>query len=156
LLSASGFRPSAIGALFIRTDCPSLTFRQFLLYDYESLADFVQDNIKVRRQDHLFRIYHYICTWPGPRSTESHSLAQTSLHAIPLDGATQRSADSESDPKACRTIVRVCPQPLQIEHSHRSRKMAASLLINALEVGMAQKPPAAGESIACPPLDTLI
>src|ERR1700758_2979211 len=116
---------------------PGSRLAQLLLYDYESLADFVQDRIKVRLQDHLFRVYHYICISSGQAPSQSHGLAETSLHAIPLDGSAQGSADRESNAKACCTSARGCRLPIQIEHSHRSRKMTAPLLINALEIGMA-------------------
>jgi hypothetical protein len=126
-------RPSAIAIL--STDCR--TFRQFLLYDYESLHDFVQHCIKACRQDYFFRINNYVCSGPGHRPSSSHSLPETPLHAIPLHRAPQGSTYGESNTKACRTRPRVCRLPLQIEHSHQSRKMSASLFIDALEIGVA-------------------
>jgi hypothetical protein len=96
----------------------SLPARQFLLYDYESLPDFVQERIEVRRQDHLFRVYHYICIGPGRRPSQSHGLSETTLHAIALYSTPQGPANCESNTKARCTRASDWRLPLQIKHSH--------------------------------------
>jgi hypothetical protein len=133
MLSALGFRSYPASAWLT-----CLWSRQFLLYDYEGLANFVQNRLEVGGQDYLLRIDYHVYTGPRHRPTHANGLAETPFHAVPLNRPTKSSPDRKSDAQTGLASTRICWLSLPIKHGHRSRKMATTLLVDTLEVGVPQ------------------
>jgi hypothetical protein len=86
---------------------------------------------------------------------QANGFAQAALHAVTLHGAAEGTPHSESDAQTVwrwHSPFRPCLQiPIHfgsrpIEDGHGRREMAAPLLIDSLEIRMAQKTRRAGKS----------
>ena len=73
---------------------------QLLFYDYESLLDFVQQRVEIRRQYNLLRIDNHVRCGPWPTAGEPYGLAQPTLHPVAMNRSTDSSAYCQSDPES--------------------------------------------------------
>jgi len=72
-----------------------------LLFDhYESPANFVHHGREINGQHSLLRIDHHICAHIQRRTREPHCLAQSPLHPVTLDRASECAAHRESNSKS--------------------------------------------------------
>jgi len=142
MLSAARFRLRVTAIVFVHClahwhrSWPS--FRQLLLYDYESLANFVQHGVEVSGQEHLFGVDDHVCACAGNWPAEANGLAQAALHTITLYGSPQSATHGESDTKtrAYRNFDRTRCLPVQIENCHGRGEVPAALFVHAFEVGV--------------------
>jgi hypothetical protein len=136
---ASGFWPRGSATFAGGCDRASLTFRQLPLYDYESLAHFVQQGIEPYGCQHLLRIDHDVAVWARKRPGEANCLSQATLQAISLNGASQSAPYGESDAQTrnCRNSSIPNDLPVQVENSHGCREMPAPQLVYTLKIGVA-------------------
>lgn len=123
------------------------------MYDYECLANFVHQRVEIGRQDNFLGIDNDINSGSRAGACQADCLAQATLDAIALNGASQGATYGEPD-----TQSRAAPLslPLRKKNRHRSREVPLALLINALEIGVAQKPARARVGPALRWLDTWI
>ena len=70
----SGLRLPASGSSLIRGTDLFLPGK-LLFNNYESLADFVQQRIKLSAQDGFLRVNNYVDVCSGPRSSNPHGFA---------------------------------------------------------------------------------
>jgi hypothetical protein len=117
-----------------------------VFYHYERAADFVQNRVEIGSQDNLLGIDDYVGPYLRRGPGEAHGLAETALHAIALDRASESSADGEAHAQSrggglCGRVL-----PLPIKYSHGWRKVPPAQLVHAFEIGMAQQAHAAGKS----------
>jgi hypothetical protein len=119
---------------------------ELLFYDYEGAAHFVHDRVEIGGQDNLLGIDDHVGRYFRCGPGEAHGFAETALHAIALDRASESATDSEAHAQSrggsfCGRVL-----PLPIKYCHGRRKVPAAQLIHAFEVGMAQQAHAAGKS----------
>lgn len=144
--SASGFRLSRIGP-------PSLPDAgKLLLYDYESLTNFVQQRAKVRRQNNFLGIDHNVRTRSRPRSGQPHRFTKTAFHAVALHCPSKGTPYRKPNAKPSLPVGLA----LGKKHGHRGRKVPPPQLVYALEVGVAQKSSDSGEPSNRSRFDTMI
>lgn len=74
--------------------------RKLLIYDYESLADFVQQRVKVQCQNNLLRVDNDVYIRGRPRFRKADRFAQPALHAVTLNRTPEHPAHGESDTQA--------------------------------------------------------
>jgi hypothetical protein len=138
-----------------------------LLFDYgKGSGDFVQYCGEVGGQQRFLWIDHYIRGNPSLRKGHPNCFAKAALHAVALDCAAEGTAYGESDAQAGggrRTCPRTCLQTWHrtasgsgywrlgfrarpIENGEGCREVAASLLVDTLEIRVAQKARGAGKS----------
>src|ERR1700682_2610733 len=103
-----------------------------LLYYSEGATDFVLQICKIGGQQGLLRIDHNVHR-NSRREIATNRLAQATLHPITVDCASQHTSHGESNPG------RVSLHTSQVKNCHVSRKMTLALLINPLEIGVAEQ-----------------
>jgi hypothetical protein len=131
--------------------------RKLLPYYYERLPDFVQHCIEVGREKRLLRVDDDVRGWSRYRPRQAYCLSQSALHAITLNCSTKGPSDCKSHAKARNNFyIRLRFLPRQVKHGHRCRKMPLSLLINTLEISMAQQARATRKRLGSWPLYTSI
>jgi hypothetical protein len=119
-----------------------------LSYYCEGTGNFVHDGSELGREQRLFGIDDDVEIWHDRRPRKTDGFAQATPHAIADDGSAMGAADRETDAAARNRTgggagLRLA---LKIENGHGRRKMAAAVLVDAFEVGMAQKARAAGKA----------
>src|SRR6266550_3215088 len=103
-----------------------------LLNHSEGATDFVLQICKIGGEQGLLRINHNVHR-NSRRQIATNRLAQATLHPITVDGAPQHASHGESNPG------RVSLRTSQVKNCHVSRKMTLTLLINPLEIGVAEQ-----------------
>jgi hypothetical protein len=123
-----------------------------LLFDYgEGPGDFVYYCCEIGGQQRFLRVDDHVCGYSRRRTGHANCFAQAALHAVALDCAAQGAAHGETD---AQTLWHGRPRPRfrqhrrarPIENGEGRGKMAASLLVDALEIRVAQKARGAGKS----------
>ena len=102
----------------------------------ERTAYFILQLGEVCLQQRLFGVDDHIDSSCRGRKIQPDRLTQATLHSIPLYSSAERPADSKTYPLGSLLAP-------QVEHRHMGRKIAAALLVNALEVSMAKQAHAA-------------
>jgi len=135
-----------------------------LLYHYESPRHFVQHRPELVRQQTLLGINHHVHIARLSNPRQPHRFPQPPLHAIAHHRSAQRASHRESHPRSSvgRALLpaialagglaarlRACAR--QIENRQGCGKMPPPLLVNPLEIRMAQQSPAAREANLLPP-----
>jgi hypothetical protein len=103
----------------------------FLLDDRKCRCHFFHNVVETGFQERLLRVHNYIYGKIVRRPLRSNCLAQTALHAIAIDGASQDTADGKTYAQSQFFL------PTQEKNGHVMGKVPASLFINALEIRMA-------------------
>src|SRR5215472_17740604 len=134
----SGDPPPSLSAVSLSPFCPFPFRQQLLLYDYESLADFVQQRLKLNRQNNFLRVDDDISPSSRPRPRQPHGFAQTALHAVALNRSPQGASHGESHAQPRSGDRRLSPQ---VKDRDRRRKVATTQLVHPLKIPMPQEPP---------------
>src|SRR5258706_9137436 len=136
-------RPSACKSAESTVPATSFLFLRYLSGDrFEGPAYFLEQDRKLNFQDRFLRIDHHVhCAFQN-RPMLPDCFPQTPLDAIAFDCASENASDGESS--ACAPL-----RLPQIKNGHVRGKVTASLLVDALEVGVFQQP---GRPRKCHPL----
>jgi hypothetical protein len=126
---------------------------ELLFYDYERLTHFVQQTLKLRRQDNLLRIDYDIRRGSRPRTGEPHHLPQSPFYAIALHCTAESTTHGKTYAQAAK-VRRGRPRP--VKYCHCRREVSPTLLIYAFEIRMTQQSPSALVQLSRASLDMLI
>lgn len=110
----------------------SLAIAQLTADHFESPPHFLHNLGKLRVQDRLFGVYHYIRRCLQPLPLQARRLPQPPFDPVTFHRPTQYASYRKAYPRsACRRR--------QKEEGHMAGKMPLPLLVHALEVSMSQQ-----------------